>query len=128
MTASIPTEYPKAFIPSRPYKTQAAAARFAVQQSIGQPTLRGILEYAPLSKASPQAEGSQDKTAPLKEELFSQIPSLTLSSTIFEYHAFCSSFDSRRRSRSETKRTRPILAVQCAYPPGELRLEEQGSE
>jgi hypothetical protein len=57
-------------IPSRSYKTQAAAARFAVLPLIGhRPTEPlGRLEHAPLTQASPQAEGSQDKAVPLKAE------------------------------------------------------------
>jgi hypothetical protein len=53
--------------------------------------LGGLLEHAPLIKTSPQAEGSQDKTAPLKEELFPPSPVFLLPipiSTVVHLTAF----------------------------------------
>ena len=67
MTASnLPST--KASIPSRSYKTQTARRKICCAPTHRPAEPLGDLEYAPLTQASPQAEGSQDKAVSLSEE------------------------------------------------------------
>lgn len=96
MTASNPPST-KASIPSRSYKTQTARRKIccAPTHRPAEP-LGDLLEYAPLTQASPQAEGSQDKAVPLSEEaepFFPRILNLDFGLSISAHHTLYSSFD-----------------------------------